>query len=97
MITRVVETASLSWRRDGLFVAGLLVAHEGMKRFLVDGGLVAALLTPGGAHSMFTLLLALLLVLVRFALIVAIPAVLLGKAFEQCAAAVASQVRRARE
>jgi hypothetical protein len=95
MTTDIVDEASPSWTRDALLIAGLVVAHEVMKRFLADGGLVAALLSPGGAHSAFTLLLALLLVVVRFAIVVAVPAFLAGKAFELCAVA-ASRIRKRR-
>jgi hypothetical protein len=82
MTTRVAAYTPAAWIRDGLVITALAVAHEAMKRSLADGALVAALLSPGGAHSAVTLLLGLLLVLVRCALVVGVPAFVVGKAFE---------------
>lgn len=68
--------------RDVVLVVTLLVAQEAMKRFLSDGGIVAALLSPGGAHSVATLTVALLLIVVRVALVVGVPAYVVGKCCE---------------
>jgi hypothetical protein len=60
-------------RRDVVVLAILIVVHEGMKRALANGALVAALFSPGGAHSSLTLGLGLLLLVCRLGLLVAAP------------------------
>ena len=59
--------------RDVVILLVLLAAHETLKRVLADGAIVAALFSPGGAHSVLTLLVALLLVVVRLTLFIGVP------------------------
>ena len=86
--TAVHESGSqtMSWKllvRDGVLFVGLLVAHEALKRLLADGAIVSALFSPGGAHSVATLIVALLLIIVRLTLFVGVPGVLGATAVAQ--------------
>jgi hypothetical protein len=58
---------------DAALVLGLIVLHEGMKRALSDGALVAALLSGGGAHSLLTMCAGVLMLTVRVTLFVVVP------------------------
>ena len=79
------------WARAAAMAVGLVVLHEAMKHALSDGAMVSALFSPGGAHSVLTLLAALLMLVVRLALLVALPGAI-GAAL--AAAAVSAVVRR---
>ena len=86
----------VEWARDAAVALGLVVLHEAMKHALSDGALVAALFTPGGAHSFLTLLAGLLMLVVRFTLLVALPGSIGGALAAAAVSAATRRLRRSR-
>jgi hypothetical protein len=72
----ILPTSPKRLVHHGAIFVALLVVHEALKRVLADGAIVSALFSPGGAHSIVTLLVALLLIIVRLTLFVGVPGVL---------------------
>jgi hypothetical protein len=82
--------------RDAVLLLVLVTTHEALKRLLADGAIVSALFSPGGAHSVMTLIVGLVLVVIRLILFVGVPGVLGAMAVTQVHRAVRRSLRNPR-
>ncbi len=67
-------------RKTGIYAGGILAANVGLAYVLDALGLVAGMLSPGGAALLYLLPLTVMFYLVRIAALFVVPGLLLGEA-----------------
>ncbi len=66
------------WLVSGIAVAGILVLHELLLRWMDEGNIIASLFAAGGHVPVSTLLLAFLFLTVRLVAVLFLPGLILG-------------------